>query len=244
MEYKVIRKIAGHDEMQNEMTRDSWPEFMFHDAVTNKYWKKLFEYFDDFQVSLSFDNELVGVANTIPISFVEEMSKLPEKGWDWAFGKGIEDHENGRKPNILCGLQIAVNTRFRGKGISTLLLKEMFATAATYGFNKVIIPVRPNLKPSYPISTIDDYINWKRDDDLPFDPWLRVHIRAGGTIVKACHEAMNISGTIAEWEEWTKMKFFQTGKYVIPGALVPVNIDMEKDLGEYVEPNVWILHEI
>ena len=38
------------------------------------------------------------------------------------------------------------------------------------------------------------------------------------------------------------MKFPQTGDYVVPGALVPVQIDRERDQGIYVEPNVWMVH--
>jgi len=40
------------------------------------------------------------------------------------------------------------------------------------------------------------------------------------------------------------MTFFQTGQYIIEGALTLVNIDREADLGEYIEPNVWVVHKI
>jgi hypothetical protein len=79
---------------------------------------------------------------------------------------------------------------------------------------------------------------------LPFDAWLRVHARIGARIIKPCHEAMTIRGTPLEWEEWTGMKFPQNGKYVIAGALNPIEMDFDKGEGMYVEPNVWIVHEI
>ena len=53
---------------------------------------------------------------------------------------------------------------------------------------------------------------------------------------------MTIPGTVAEWEEWTDMTFPDSGTYVVPGALVPVQIDLEGDRGLYVEPNVWLEH--
>jgi hypothetical protein len=34
------------------------------------------------------------------------------------------------------------------------------------------------------------------------------------------------------------------GTYVVPGALVPVEIDRERDEGVYVEPNVWMHHTV
>jgi len=40
------------------------------------------------------------------------------------------------------------------------------------------------------------------------------------------------------------MKFPQSGLYNIPGALNPISMDIEKDEGIYVEPNVWLLHVI
>ena len=49
-------------------------------------------------------------------------------------------------------------------------------------------------------------------------------------------------GSVAEWEEWAQMAFPETGAYVVPGALVPVEIDRERDEGLYVEPNVWMVH--
>ena len=32
------------------------------------------------------------------------------------------------------------------------------------------------------------------------------------------------------------------GSYVVDGALVPVEIDRERDRGSYREPNVWMRH--
>jgi hypothetical protein len=77
---------------------------------------------------------------------------------------------------------------------------------------------------------------------MPFDPWLRVHVRQGGSIVKACHRAMQVTGTIAEWEAWTGMRFPDAGEYIVPGALTPVQIDPDQNRGTYTEPNVWVLH--
>lgn len=104
--------------------------------------------------------------------------------------------------------------------------------------------MRPSEKSKYQLTGIDDYLAWKTDMGLPFDAWLRAHARIGGKIIKPCHEAMTIRGTRAEWEEWTGMKFPQSGRYVIPGALNPMEMDLDKDEGIYIEPNVWMVHEI
>lgn len=55
---------------------------------------------------------------------------------------------------------------------------------------------------------------------------------------------MTVRGTVAEWEGWTGMRFPESGAYVVPGALCPVEMDVEGDLGVYGEPNVWMLHDV
>ncbi|HXD10831.1 MAG TPA: hypothetical protein VN653_12270, partial [Anaerolineales bacterium] len=102
----------------------------------------------------------------------------------------------------------------------------------------------PNQKSKYPLTSIDDYIAWKTEEDVPFDAWLRVHVRVGGRIIKPCHEAMTIRGSRVDWEAWTGLKFPQSGEYHIPGALHPMEMDVEKDEGIYVEPNVWMVHDL
>ena len=55
---------------------------------------------------------------------------------------------------------------------------------------------------------------------------------------------MTIRGSRAAWEAWTKMKFPQSGEYFILGALNPMEMNVEKDEGVYIEPNVWMAHEL
>jgi hypothetical protein len=124
-----------------------------------------------------------------------------------------------------------------------MMVKAMRDIAHSKGFRHLVAPVRPNQKSMYPLTNIDDYIQWTDDQGLPFDAWLRVHVRAGGRIIKPCHEAMLIRGTREEWESWTGMKFPQSGPYIIPGALVPMQMDVEKNEGVYIEPNVWTVHD-
>ena len=40
------------------------------------------------------------------------------------------------------------------------------------------------------------------------------------------------------------MAFPDSGEYVVEGALVPVEIDRDADVGRYVEPNVWMRHPV
>ena len=52
----------------------------------------------------------------------------------------------------------------------------------------------------------------------------------------------DLVGTVARWEQWTGMRFPDSGPYVVPGALQPVRIDRDKDEGRYEDPHVWMQH--
>ena len=84
--------------------------------------------------------------------------------------------------------------------------------------------------------------NGGRPDGSLFDPWLRVHEQAGAESLGVAPASMQVTGTVAEWKGWTDMAFPGSGRYVVPGALVPVEIDLELNEGVYVEPNFWMSH--
>ena len=104
--------------------------------------------------------------------------------------------------------------------------------------------MRPTLKHRYPLAPIERYVSWRRPDGTHLDPWLRTHERLGGEILKIASRSMTIPGTVSQWEQWSAMVFPESGAYVVPGALTPVDIDRERDQGLYVEPNVWMVHRV
>jgi hypothetical protein len=103
-----------------------------------------------------------------------------------------------------------------------------------------VAPVRPSWKDRYPLIPIDEYAQWRRDDGLPFDPWLRVHARLGATILRGEPNSLLIEAPVREWEEWTTMTFPADGDYVFPLGLAPLQV--RNGIGTYWEPNVWMLH--
>ena len=238
--------LADYRQRAGEITDASWTEFMLHDPIANENWHELFDRFLDYQFAL-LDTEtdrMAAFGNSVPFCWDQDISDLPEGGWDWAFLKAVEDHKNGLTPNIQSAIQIAIHPDYRSQGLSARMVEAMRDIAKSKGFQYLVAPVRPNQKSDYPLTSIDDYIKWAGADALPFDAWLRVHARAGAKIIKPCHEAMIIRGTRAEWEEWTLLKFPQSGEYYIPGALIPMKMNVENDEGIYVEPNVWMLHQV
>lgn len=238
--------LEDYRDRAGDIADAAWPVFMHHDPIANENWHELFDRFEDYQFAM-LDTEtdrMAAMGNSLPFNWNETLEELPEEGWDWVFLKAVDDHNNGIASNIQSAIQIAIHPDYQGQGLSMRMVRAMGTIGKSKGFKQLVAPVRPNQKSQYPLISIDEYITWTTDEGLPFDAWLRVHVRAGGRIIKPCHQAMTISGQRADWEQWTGLKFPQTGEYFVPGALNPITMNVEKDEGLYVEPNVWMVHEL
>jgi hypothetical protein len=222
-----------------EATSDAFPEYNNHGDVLNRYWGGLTEERADFQFHLVDGDEIVARARSIPVRWDGTVDDLPA-GIDGAIARGFDE----KGANALCALLISVPRTQRGKRRSAQALAAMLEIARANGLGALIAPVRPSWKERYPLTPIERYADWRRDDGLLFDPWMRVHERAGGKVLRPEPHSLRITGTVAEWEEWTEMAFPESGEYVFPAGLTTVEIDREQDAGRYWEPNVWMLHEV
>lgn len=210
--------------------RRAWPEIVSHDAISNQHWGRLYSERSEFQFALVEEGEVLAEGNSIP---VEGMPASWRAAFLNAFG--------GDTPDRLCALAVLVDPDHQGKGLSRLLLEHMRGLAHERGW-ELVAPVRPSLKHLYPLTPIERYVEWRRADGLLFDPWLRAHERLGAELIGIAEDSLIAEGTVAELEEWTGLTLPDTGSYVVPGALVPLEIDRERDRGSYREPNVWMRH--
>ncbi|KKK15685.1 hypothetical protein P175DRAFT_0435454 [Aspergillus ochraceoroseus IBT 24754] len=184
-------------------------------------------------------------------------------------------------PNALSALSITVRCDRRRMGLAEAFIAQMKQTAIEQGLLALVVPLRPTRKAEHPQVNICDYIRWPVGEglpptghvleqskpslsllgsaNLPFDPWLRKHLRLGGKIVKVAQSSMIVHGTDVQWHRWTNIDFEQVGHpsseclkskeqdyvdVVIPAGLVPVRYYYEKRIGVYREPNVWVFHEL
>ena len=231
---------------QTSQFSEYWKLFMRQDAVSNEYWRTLHKNFAEFQFAMVDDEnrEVIARGHSIPIIWDGTLDGLPP-GWRDTFALGNEIHTRGDSPNTLSAIEITIKPHLRGQGISAKMVDAMRGIAKSHGFGDLIAPVRPSQKAQYPLTDIEHYIRWtQRDSDAPFDAWMRVHWKAGAEILKSAPESMIMKGTLAEWEEWAEMRFPESGAYIVPGALIPVEINCEADEGIYIEPNVWMWHRV
>ncbi|BCJ94161.1 transferase [Anaerocolumna cellulosilytica] len=219
----------------------SWPKFMQGENVMRSYWGFLLSSFHKYQHVLAIDDLIVAVVNSAPFKLGADIYKLHENGIYWGLKQISHNYYNEVEPDTLMALQIVVNPDFQGKKISYECLNLLKSLAYEQGFDKVVIPIRPSLKHLYPLMDMTEYIGLKDKDGFPYDPWLRVHMKAGGKIVKQCR-GISIQASVSEWEEWTGLHFGFSGEYVVPGALKPVYVDLHKNLVTYSQDNVWVAH--
>jgi GNAT superfamily N-acetyltransferase len=190
-----------------------------------------------------YEGEVLGEGHTVPCCWDGTTDGLG-KGIDAMVIAAFEAHEAGRRPTALCALAAEIRPRFQGRGLARQVIDAMAEVARTASLAHLIAPVRPTFKDRYPITPIERYVTWTNDAGEAFDPWIRVHLRRGGKILKPVPHSLRITATVAEWEQWTGMRFPGDGAYTFPAGLAPIEIDHATDTGTYWEPNVWIVHPV
>ena len=183
----------------------------------------------------SFSGALIG------LDLASAMASLPD-GIDPAIEQIFARARSGEPVNTLCALAAESPRDGRRRGLAQQLLSAMRTIAERQGLTWLVAPVRPSLKDRYPLTPIERYITWRRDDGQLFDPWMRIHERLGARVAGPLPRSLRITGTVEEWESWTGMAFPESDDYVFPEGLATVHVDRDADRGTYWEPNVWMIH--
>ena len=224
----------------DEPFRGIWPEYNLHGNHTERYFGALFPQHARLQVLVCdrSTNRVVARGRTIPFRWNGSLEDLP-RGID---ALGLRALDDPSPPTALSALAAEVAADQQGRGLSRLVVQAMGTAARRAGLAPLVAPVRPSWKDRYPLTPIDRYATWKRFDGLPFDPWMRVHVRLGATILRTEPQSLRIQAPVTDWELWTEMTFPEDGVYVFPSGLAPLHV--REGTGAYWEPNVWMLHEV
>ena len=222
-----------------------WPEYNHHGDVLNEYWGRLDGELADFQFVLHDEEADVPLAqgHTVPCAWDGSVGGLPA-GIDGHVEDAFRLLERGGEPTALAALAIEIPPAHQGGGLGRTMVEAMRDLAARHVLADLIAPLRPTWKERYPLTPIDRYAAWAREDGLPFDPWIRLHVRLGAEVLAAEPRSLRITGTPAEWEEWTGLTFPESGAYVFPHGLAPLEVDLDAGRAEYWEPNVWVRHRV
>jgi GNAT superfamily N-acetyltransferase len=245
----IITTLAERPELQGPMWQmlDTWPKFVINDPVgwanIGRIVAELPEYV---LVATDPDGQVVGRAFSVPfLMSAEGRGGLPEGGWDQVMLWAFSDLRHGRTPDTVSAIEITVAEDRQGQGISGRMLAALRENVRRLGFRELVAPVRPSAKSGEPYALIEEYAHRTRAaDGLPYDPWQRVHVRAGGVVESVAPASMTVSGSLKQWREWTGLPFEESGPVEVPGALVPVHCEAERGYAVYVEPNVWVRHRV
>jgi hypothetical protein len=220
-----------------------WPEYNLHGDVLNEFWGSLDQELAEFQFVLYDEDEdtVVAEGHTGPFSWSGTDADLPS-GIDAAIEEVFSAARAGRPVNTLCALAAESPREGRRRGLAVELLRAMGELGRRHRLSHLVAPVRPSLKEQYPLAPIERYVSWRRADGQLLDPWMRVHERLGARVSTPLPRSMRITGTVAEWQDWTGLLFPESGDYVFPEGLATVHVDLAENLGRYWEPNVWMVH--
>lgn len=232
------------DDALGDHNAAAWPDFMLHFPVAGRLWHHLAEDFSAWQLMLlDPDDRIAAAGNSAPLTWDGTDGGLPA-GWDAQFDLTVDGLRSAVAPNTLGAIQIVVASGRRGEGLAGRMIEILSERARAAGFRALIACVRPTDKHRYPLTPIERYAGWTRDDGRPFDAWIRLHVRLGGRLVRAVPASMATTGTVAEWEERTGLAFPESGPYVVPFATNPVLVDRAADRVTYHDANVWVVHDI
>jgi GNAT superfamily N-acetyltransferase len=226
------------------------PEFMRHDPVSGLYYGDgQLEHYREFglvAVDQVQPDRPLARAFSVPFAFRDGTSgreELPDGGWDAVIRWADEDRRAGRPATVVSALEIMVAPHAQRSGIAGLMLSALRRNTQRLGFSDLYAPLRPTGKDREPLTPFAEYVVRLREDGLPQDSWIRLHVRAGARIIKVAPCSMVVAGTIPEWSRWTRLTF-ESGPAIVPGALSPIHVSHEQDHAVYVEPNLWVHHRL
>jgi len=237
----TIDQSPDYAEEIEQLSQQICPAFLCR--AHDYHWDAVLKRFARFQLLFISGGDLIGVGHTVPLHWGNDYGSLPntiEEVIISAIGCSVID----KSPNTLAALAVMVSDRCRGFGLSKKILTAMKQLAASHDLGSLLVPVRPKLKSRFPLTPLDQYVNWKRTDGNPFDPSLREHWEMGASVLGTIPKAVTVKGSVEEWENWTDMQFAESGEFIVEGALKPVIIDRANNLGQYEDPNVWMLHKL
>jgi hypothetical protein len=242
----VIRSRADSPELKKaaaSIEHAAWSNLGFLNYTRSHYdhYAGLLDAYPEYQLCLVDEDTgyPVAVANSVPIA-CSGLEDLPPEGWDWVVETAT--HSQNGHANMLAALAVSVPAVHRSKGYARMMIRSLLELSERKKLNGVVVPVRPSAKVRHPWVPLSEYITWTDPSGRIYDPWLRSHLASGGKIVGLAERSMVVHEPLPFWETWSKQQFGASGDYALEGAIAPIKIDLDRGIGTYEEPNVWVAY--
>ena len=149
-------------------------------------------------------------------------------------------------PNVQSAIQIAVLPGQRGQGLSGRMVDIMKSIGRSHGLTALLAPIRPTAKHIYPLTPIERYVTWTNGRRRATVRSLDADSRQDGSELhqglpaRDAHRGDPQGVGDLDGDDLSR----ERRDYIVPGALNPVQIDVENDRGVYLEPNLWMHHAL
>jgi len=110
MHYKIVNFKQRPDlyDSQEEICGKAFPIFLYYSEIIDSTWDKMIEYYQEYQLLLLNDEEIICVFNCMPMNLDFSDEELPEDAFEWGMEKGIRDFEDGKEINAALAIQIII----------------------------------------------------------------------------------------------------------------------------------------
>lgn len=191
--------------------------------------------------------QLAGHGITTGVYWDGTSEHLPE-GWQGVVLQSYEDRVRGSVPNTIVGLFIRVEPEFREGGVAKKIAEEMGAIRKKNALPYFIIPLRPPLRyekeyASLPFAT---FAAATREDGLPLDHWVRMHVRLGATIIRISEKSHRHVLSLKDFNRiFSSHKITQSGEQLVQknnNGWYQVFVDVERDFVLIEQGCVWVTY--
>jgi GNAT superfamily N-acetyltransferase len=95
----------------------------------------------------------------VPIRWTGDLADLPA-GYTDTTRRAVEGRESGEQPDTLVICGAIVRPGRTGQGLAGQLITAVRDLAPQAGCQRILAPVRPTLKPAYPLTPIETFARW------------------------------------------------------------------------------------
>ena len=171
-----------------------------------------------YYIDTSRTPEMVAAGGIVTqIHWDSDLLHLPE-GWQGVVRQSYYDSRRKKEPNTLVALLAFTPKRYRGQGLSGLMLSKMCAHAQSKGYRSFLVPALPPSqfekdKVHYSMKEISEL---RRDDGNYYDYWIRLHSRKKAEVVGYCDTSHRFIFTVRDFSEYvSSMPITSTGEHTV-----------------------------
>lgn len=194
--------------------------------------------------------DVIAMVSTNRINWDGNIATLPT--WDSVAGGSIElgdfSETYVNDGNTLDIMSISVDPEMQGKGLATILFREVLNMAEYFGVEHLICSFRPcgygkfKLQSGNNPVSFTEYCGLTKEDGLPWDPWLRIATRYGMVPLRIEKAAITVEVSKSTFEEYKQTynknnwSLNSEGKWEC-GEAGTWTVNGDKAI--YSEPNLW-----